>query len=270
MSKPENMGELVFIGLGLYDEGDISIKGLEAARGCSRLFAEFYTAKLSGTTIEKLQKTMGKDITVLNRNEFEKGDIIIEKAKSDCVGVLVAGDPMTATTHIALRLRAKKEGIKTRVIPAASIITAAPALLGLHIYKFGRTTTLGYPQDNFFPTSPYDVIKGNMENGLHTLVLLDIDAEQKRYMNPREALELLMRMEDGKKEGVISQDSLVCVLGNVGSQEFEARAGYLNNLIKEDYGEGLYCLIIPGKLHFMEAEALIEFGGGPKEILELI
>ena len=35
-----------------------------------------------------------------------------------------------------------------------------------------------------------------------------------------------------------------------------------------DFGEGLHSLIIPGKLHFMEAEALVEFGGAPEEIIQ--
>ncbi len=263
------MAELVFIGLGLYDEKDMSNKGLEAARGCDKLFAEFFTAKLTGTSIIILQEAIGKKITVLHREEFEKGDLIIETSKTECIGVLVAGDPMTATTHIALRLRAQKEGIKTWIVPAASIITAAPALLGLHIYKFGRATTLAYPKENYFPTSPYDVIKGNMENDLHTLVLLDINEEEKQYMRGGEALKLLLQMEEERGEGAISRDTLVCVLGGVGSEEPVARAGYLADLLKEDFGEGLHCIIIPGKLHFMEAEALVAFGGGPKEILEL-
>ena len=263
------MRELIFIGLGLYDERDISVKGLEAARGCDSLFAEFYTAKLTGTSIEILQKTIGKEVTVLNREDFERGDIIIEAANNENVGILVAGDPMTATTHIALRLRAEKEGIKTRVVPAASIITAAPALLGLHIYKFGRTTTLAYPKENFFPTSPYDVIKDNLENDLHTLVLLDIDEEKKQYMRGNDALELFLRMEEERKEGVFSRDTLICVLGNVGSDDPVVRAGFVKDLLEGDFGKGLHCLIIPGKLHFMEAEALGEFGGGPREILDM-
>jgi diphthine synthase len=266
--RTENMGELVFIGLGLYDENDISVKGLKAAKQCNRLFAEFYTAKLTGTSLEKLQKAIGNEITVLNREDFEKGDIIIHSAGKEIAGVLVAGDPMTATTHVALRLRAIKEGIHTRIITGASIITAAPALLGLHIYKFGRTTTLAYPEANYFPTSPYDVIKSNQEEGLHTLVLLDINEEEKRYMRGGEALKLLLKMEEEKGQEVVSQKTLVCVIGGVGSNEPVVRAGRLADLLEESFGEGLHCIIIPGKLHFMEAEALVEFGGAPKEILE--
>ena len=118
------MGEIVFIGLGLYDENDISLKGLVEAKECDILFGEFYTAKLTGTNLGKIENLVGKRIKVLNREEMENGDVIIEDAKQNKVGVLVAGDPMTATTHIALKLNAKREGIKTRVIHGASIVSA--------------------------------------------------------------------------------------------------------------------------------------------------
>ena len=113
------------------------------------------------------------------------------------------------------------------------------------------------------------MIKDNLENDLHTLVLLDIDEEKKQYMRGNDALELFLRMEEERKEGVFSRDTLVCVLGNVGSDDPVVRAGFVKDLLEGDFGKGLHCLIIPGKLHFMEAEALVEFGGGPREILDM-
>jgi diphthine synthase len=264
------MGEMVFIGLGLFNERDISLKGLEAARSCNLLFAEFYTANLTGTNKGKIEELLRKSIQILNREDMEKGDKVIKAAKENKVCILVAGDPMTATTHLSLRLRAKREGIKTSIIPGASIITSAPALSGLHIYKFGKTTSLPFPKEKFFPTSPYDVLKKNLENELHTLILLDIEENAKKFMRANKGLTLLLEMERKRKEGVISKNILVCVLGSVGSEEPVVKAGYLKSLIDDDFGEGLHCLIIPGKLHFMEAEALVEFAGAPKEILERV
>lgn len=262
------MGELIFIGLGLFDEKDISVNGLEMARECDVLFAEFYTAKLTGTTVGKLENLIGKNITVLDREKMEKQDVIIETAIKKRVGILVAGDPMTATTHVALRLRAKENGIKTWIIHGASIISSAPALSGLHIYKFGKTASIPYPRENYVPTSPYDVLKQNLKDDLHTLILLDIDEDAEKYMHAQEALKLLLEMEKKRKEKVLSNKTLVCVLGSVGSKAPKLRAGYLKDLQNEVFGEGLHSLIIPGKLHFMEAEALVELAGAPKEILE--
>ncbi len=264
------MGEILFIGLGLYDEKDISLKGLEAAKDCDVLFAEFYTAKLTGTSVPELELMVGKSIDVLGREIFEKGDVIIQAARDFKVGVLVAGDPMSATTHVSLRLRAKEEGIDTKIIPGASIVTSAPGLSGLHIYKFGKIASLPFPQEGYFPTSPYEIILENQNNGMHTLVLLDIDKDNERYMRGGEALNLLLKMEEEKKDGVIVDGTLVCVLARVGSDDPVFRAGFIMDLVDEDFGEGLHSLIIPGKLHFMEAEALVELGGAPRKILDSV
>ena len=264
------MGEIVFIGLGLFDEKDISLKGLGEAKDCDVLFAEFYTARLTGCSTSEIENLIGKSIEILNREQFEKGDIIIEAAREKKVGVLVAGDSMSATTHVSLRLKAKKEGIETRIIPGASIVTSAPGLCGLHIYKFGRIASLPFPKEGYFPTSPYEIIQENLKNGMHTLVLLDIDEETDRFMRGGEALKLLLRMEEEMGKGIIGEGTLVCVLGSVGSKNPVVRAGYLKSLVDEDFGEGLNCLVIPGKLHFVEAEALVELGGAPREILDSV
>jgi diphthine synthase len=51
-------GRLTFIGLGLYDEKDISLKGLEEIKKCDKVYAEFYTAKLTGTDIKKIGRNV--------------------------------------------------------------------------------------------------------------------------------------------------------------------------------------------------------------------
>jgi diphthamide biosynthesis methyltransferase len=45
---------LTFIGLGLYDERSITVEGREALAAADRAFAEFYTSRLVGTTVEEL------------------------------------------------------------------------------------------------------------------------------------------------------------------------------------------------------------------------
>lgn len=247
---------LSFIGLGLFDEKDISIKGLEEIKNSDRIFAEFYTAKLVGTTIEKLEKTYGKKITVLNREETEKGDIILDSAKKEKTAFIVAGDSMTATTHFDLRIRAIKKGIKTKIIHGSSVITAVSGLLGLQNYKFGRTTTLCYPEKNFFPTSPYDVIFKNKKIGLHTLVLLDIKQDQNRYMTANEGLNLLLKMEEKHKKNLITNKTVACVVARAGSDNVTVKADAIKNLIDLDFKEPLHTIVIPGDLHFMEIDSL--------------
>lgn len=249
-------GKLTFIGLGLYDEKDVSLKGLEEIKNCDKIFAEFYTAKLVGTSIKKLEETFGKNIEVLNREEAEKANKIIKLAKNQDVCFLTAGDPMTATTHVDLRIRAIENGIETKVIHGSSIVTAVSGLLGLQNYKFGRTTTLVHPEKNYFPTSPYDVIKENKKMGLHSLILLDIQAEKERYMSANEGMEVLLRMEEIRKEGIINNETIVCVIVRAGSNDSMVCAGTIEELISRKYGKPLHSLVLPGKLHFMEIEAL--------------
>jgi len=249
-------GTLTFIGLGLFDEKDISLKAIEEIKKCNKVFAEFYTAKLVGTTIEKIEKQIGKKIIVLNREETEKGDIILDSAKKEKVVFLTCGDSMTATTHVDLRIRAEKDKIKTKVIHGSSIVTAVPDLLGLQNYKFGRTTTLAYPEGNYFPTSPYDVIKDNKKMGLHTLVLLDIQADKNKFMTANEGMKFLLDMEKIKSEKLLDKDSIICVVVRAGSNDPVVAADTINNLIDRDFGPPLHTLVLPGSLHFMEIEAL--------------
>jgi len=249
-------GKIIFIGLGLYDEKDISLKGLEEIKKCDKIYAEFYTAKLVGTNIKKIEKIIGKNIEVLSRDETENGDKIIDSAMKENVVFLTCGDPMTATTHVDLRLRAIKSGINTRIIHGSSIVTAVPGLLGLQNYKFGRTTTLAYPEKDYFPTSPYDVIKDNKKMGLHTLILLDIQAGNNRYMTANEGMKFLLEMEESKRKKIFNEDSIICVVVRAGSNEPIVAAGAFKDLIKKDFGPPLHTLVIPGKLHFMEVEAL--------------
>jgi len=256
---------LTFIGLGLYDEKDVSIRGYEAIKDADVIFAEFYTSQLMGTSIEKLQKFYGKEIILLSREEVEDGKRIIEEAKNKSVVLIVPGDAMIATTHVALRIMAEEGGIETRIIHGASIVTAVSGLLGLQHYKFGRTISIPFPQENFFPTSAYDFLARNMEMGLHTLVLLDINP---RPMTANEAMRILLDMEKRKKGGIIKDNTLIAVVARAGAPNVLVKAGYLQDMMNEDFGSPLHTIVIPGKLHFAEAEALIKLADAPEEILE--
>ena len=70
---------------------------------------------------------------------------------------------MVATTHSDIILQAKKQGIKTKIIHSSSIFSAI-AETGLQIYKFGKTTSIPYPEGKYMPTSPYKVVKDNLSS----------------------------------------------------------------------------------------------------------
>jgi diphthine synthase len=265
-AKSELMGHvphntLYFISIGICDERDISIKALDVAKSCDLLFAEFYTTKLD-TIKEKLEKLIGKPIRVLSRQEVEERyqEIILNESKTKKVGFLVGGDCFTATTHTALRLEAIKQGIQTKVIHGSSIISVVGET-GLHLQKFGQFVTIPFPEKTKgqLPESVYEVIKENKKRGLHTLCLLDIDGEEGRYLSVNEGLEILFKIEERRKEGVITEDSDVVVFCRAGSDTSKLYYGKVKDLIGKDFGEPPAVFIILGKLHFTEEEYLQQF-----------
>lgn len=250
---------LTLVGLGLWDEQDVSLRGLAAARAADVVFAEGYTAFLGGADPARLEALVGKPVRTLSRAEVEAPEAILEAARTQEVALLVVGDSLTATTHTDLRLRARELGIPTRVVHGASIATAVPGLLGLANYKFGRSTTIVFPERAYFPTSPYDVMKENVERGLHTLVLLDLRAEERRFMTAAEGASLVLRMEAERAEGVFTPETLVCAVARAGSPAPRVVAGPLRAVAAADLGPPLHTLVVPGKLHFVEEEALGAF-----------
>ena len=252
---------MAFVGLGLHNELDISERGLQEMRTADVVFAESYTSMISPGSLDKLAAMCGRKIEVLDRTAVEDGSRILAECVSKKVVLLVAGDPMSATTHVDLRLRATRENIETVVVHNASIFTAVAGLLGLQHYKFGRTTTLPFPQEGYSPTSPYEVVSENLSRGLHTLILLDIDADNSRYMTVNEGLHLLLDMDRRVGKGQISEHTLVCAVARAGSPDCMIRAGAVKELTAVDFGPPLHSIVIPGRLHFVEEEALEAFAG---------
>jgi len=267
------LGELVFIGLGLFDEKDISLRGVEEAREADFVFAELYTSLLAGLSMRRLERIIGKNVTVLDRRalEDENGEFILEKAEEGKAAFLVPGDPLIATTHIDLRIRAEKRGIKTRVVHASSIVSAVIGLSGLQNYKFGRSVTIPFPEKGRVSETPYEVVAENKARNLHTLCFLDIDAEKPRYMKIREALEILLTLEEKIRKNVLTLESLAIGISRAGAKDGIVKAGSFRDLIAFNFGDPPHVLVIPSeKLHFMEAEALCSLAGAPEHVKEMV
>lgn len=263
---------LYFVGLGLFDEKDISIKGLEVLKKVDIVYAEFFTSRLFGSSFEAIEELIEKKIIILNRQEVEEENIFMKKAIENDVALICGGDPLIATTHSDFIVEAKKKKIATEIIHSSSILSAAPGISGLQAYKFGKVTTIPFPDDNFFPQSPYIAISDNLKNDAHTLVLLDIQAHNDRYMTINQGLKYLMEIKDKKlangQEIAIDEETLAIGMARVGSKDVVVKADKIANLIDHDFGGPLHCLAIPSKLHIIEAEYLVEIAGAPKEILD--
>jgi len=248
---------LSLVGLGLWNEKDISFKSLNRAKNADFVYLELYTSKWYGD-IKKLEKLINKKIEILERNNLEKkSENIIEKAKKNDVVIFVPGDPLIATTHISLLLEAKKKRIKTEVIHNASIYSAIGEC-GLHVYKFGATATIPFLEKtgNKIPISTYETIKENKRKGLHTLLLLDVISEKNKYMTPNEGMQILLRVEDEKKESIFTKDTEIIVFTRAGSEKPLIIYGQVKDLLNKNFGNPPYVIIIPGKLHFTEKEYL--------------
>ena len=137
---------LYLIGIGLSDEKDITVKGLEAVKKCGKIYLETYTSILQ-VRVRNLEKFYGKKIIEADRDLIEnKADRILDDAKQGDAALLVIGDPMSATTHIDLMMRAKDKGIDFVVINNASVLNAV-GITGLQLYKFGKTTSIPFPEN---------------------------------------------------------------------------------------------------------------------------
>ena len=261
------MDDLVFVGLGLHDQMGLSLQGLEEIKAADTVFLELYTNLLPDFSQESLTKLSGKKIRILLRKDLEDdaGRIIFEATEKGRTVLLVPGDPLIATTHVALRIEAIKRKIKTRIVHGSSILSAAIGLSGLHSYKFGKSVTIPFWDENPSVT-PYNVIGQNKKQGLHTLCLLDINAESKRFLRINDALTMLLKIEQWKNEKTVSNDSLAVGVARAGSASPVVRAGFINDLLDMEFGGPPHSLVFPGKLHFMEAEALIFLGDAPEKV----
>jgi len=266
------LGELIFVGLGLHDEKGISLRGIEETKEADAVFAELYTSLMAGLSVERLEGIVGKRISVVSRQtlEEEEGRLILQRAKEEKVVFLVPGDPLIATTHVDLRIRAEKQEIKTRVVHGASIVSAVIGLSGLQNYKFGRSVTIPFVDEASASETPYKVIAENKKMELHTLCFLDIKMEEDRYMTIKEGLEHLLSIEKRKKQGSVTLGTLVVGIARAGSRNPIVKAGYIKEAVDYDFGAPPHSLIFPGRLHFMEAEALIVLAKAPEQTREMV
>jgi diphthine synthase len=235
---------LTLIGTGV--SFDLTLSAVQELERCDNIYIETYTNVIEDEKIRSLEKLVKKKITVLERKDVES-DFLIEQAKTKHIALISSGDPLTATTHIALLLEAKSKGIDTRVIHNSSIYTAAAGKCGLQIYKFGKSATISTPRANYKPTSWFDIIKENITRGAHTLILLDTEPEP---MDAKKAFELI---EEVDRERTVKK---LVVLSRVGEKDEKISYGDIETLKKHDVGKPPFALIIPGKLHHLEEEYL--------------
>ena len=246
---------LTFIGLGLNDERGVTLEGLETARRSDDAYAEFYTSLMPNLKKSRLEELIGKKITVLERAQLEEqnGALLLNAAQQSDIVFFVPGDPMIATTHVSLRLSLAKRGIKSRLIHAPSITSAVCGATGLQNYKFGKSVTM--PYDPPLPRSVLETISENYARGLHTLLLLDVKSEQNAQLTIPDAATRIANASSDISE------RLAVGVARIGAEDEKVKASLIGLLSSEEFGKTPHSIVVTGRLHFMEAEALKIFGG---------
>ncbi len=261
---------LVILGLGT----SIDYMSLEALDHLSRadiVFLETYTSIAPGLSYERIKRMILGELKFITRRELEEesGKTILREAKEKYVVLAVAGDPLIATTHVNLIVEAAKKGIEYRIVPGLSGIQASISLSGLQVYKFGRIVTLTYPEEQYKPYTTIQVIRENMEKGLHTLVLLDIRFDEGRAMSIRESSSILLRLEEEycEKHGCkpLLHETIGVGIARAGSREARIQADIIKYLKDYDYPPPPHSLIVTGDLHPVELETLLFHGKLPLE-----
>ncbi|XP_049877669.1 diphthine methyl ester synthase [Pectinophora gossypiella] len=262
------------VGLGLGDAKDITVRGLEIVKKCDKVLLEGYTSILT-VGKEVLEEFYGRPLIIADRELCEGNiDDFLKEAKDKDIALLVVGDPLGATTHTDMILRAKQFGVEVQIVHNASIMNAV-SCCGLQLYNFGETVSIPYWTETWQPDSFFEKIVGNFSRNLHTLCLLDIKVKEpteesltkkvRQYMDPKfmsvkEAASQLVQIIERKPQSGITNDTLVVGVCRVGAPDQQIAARTLREMQQCDLGPPLHSLVIPAPdLHPLETDYLAQF-----------
>ena len=249
---------LSFVGLGISGFESIPIEGLEAISKADIVYLEQFTSPIGKSDVDKIQNAIKGEFIPAKRWLVEDGKEILEKSKEKNVVLLAYGDPYIATTHIELRTRAIELKIETRSIHASSSLTSMIGECGLHFYKVGKIATIMSEMKSL--TYPYYIIYKNIIEGNHTVLLLEYNQNKDFFLDPKEALKGLLETEKGQGRKVLTESSYAIVASRIGFKDQVIISGKISSLAQTDFGKPPHTVIIPGRLHFTESDALKLFG----------
>ncbi len=245
---------LWFVGLGVSGFKSIPSEGLDILSKADIVYLEQFTSPIGKSDFTKIKNATKGEFKSAKRWLVEDGNEILRNAKKKKVVLLSYGDPYIATTHIELRTRAIKEKIKTYSIHASSSLTSMIGECGLHFYKIGRIATIMSEMKSL--TTPYYIIYKNIIEGNHTVLLLEYNQDKDFFLDPKDALTGLLETEKGQRRNVISSSTYAIIASRIGFKNQSIISGKISSLKKKDFGKPPHTVIIPGRLHFTESDAL--------------
>jgi len=245
---------LWFVGLGISGTRSIPIEVVKIIQKADFVYLESFTSPIYKQQEEEIKNIVSGSFKIAKRWLVEDGQEILKASKSSTVVLLSYGDPYIATTHIELRTRAKLEKIETNTIHSASAITSMIGEAGLQFYKVGRIVTIMNEKKSVI--TPYTSIFKNLIQGLHSVILLEYNQDENYFLDPKDAISSLMDVEKEQKRNVVNNDTFAIVASRIGFETQKIISGKFSNLLKVDFGEPPHSIIITGKLHFTESDAI--------------
>lgn len=245
---------LWFVGLGISNSKSIPLEAVEVLKKADIVYLEQFTSPISKSELAKIKNMSQAEFKDGKRWLVEDGNEILKNSKKSNVVLLSYGDPYIATTHIELRVRAIQEKIKTKTIHASSSITSMIGECGLQYYKVGKVSTIMSDMKSL--TTPYYVIYKNLIEGSHSVLLLEYNQDKDFFFDPKDALKGLLETEKEQKRNVIKSSTYAVVASRIGMNDQKIVSGDISRLTKFDFGKPPHTIIIPGRLHFTESDAL--------------
>ena len=250
---------LWFVGLGISGFKSIPCEALDILSKADIVYLEQFTSPIGKLDLVKIKNATKGEFKPAKRWLVEDGKEILQNAKKKKVVLLSYGDPYIATTHIELRTRAIAEKIKTYSIHASSSLTSMIGECGLHFYKVGRIATIMSEMKSL--TTPYYLIYKNIIEGNHTVLLLEYNQDKDFFLDPKDALNGLLETEKGQRRNVIRSSTFAIIASRIGFKNQLIISGKISSLMRKDFGKPPHTVIIPGRLHFTESDALKILGG---------
>jgi len=245
---------LWFVGLGISGTRSIPIEVVKIIQEADFVYLEAFTSPISKQHEDEIKNMVNGSFKIAKRWLVEDGQEILKTSKSSTAVLLSYGDPYVATTHIELRTRAKLENIETNTIHSASAITSMVGEAGLQFYKVGRMVTIMNEKKSTI--TPYTAIFKNLTQGLHSIILLEYNHDENYFLDPKDAISNLLDVEKEQKRNVVNNDTFAIVASRIGFETQKIISGKFSNLLKVDFGEPPHSIIITGKLHFTESDAI--------------
>ncbi|KFM14972.1 Diphthine synthase protein [Marine Group I thaumarchaeote SCGC AAA799-O18] len=245
---------LWFVGLGVSGRDAITKEVEKIIQEADLVYLESFTSPIYKEHVEEIKNLVKGNFKIAKRWLVEDGQEILKVAKNSTVILLSYGDPYIATTHIELRTRAKLENIETKTVHSTSVITAMIGETGLQFYKVGRIVTI--MSEKKYITTPYRIIFRNLIEGLHSVILLEYNQDESFFLDPKNAILSLLDAEKEQKRNVVNENTFAVVVSRIGFKTQKITSGKFTNLLKIDFGEPPHSIIITGKLHFTESDAV--------------